>query len=78
MSDSNREPKQLISLKEHDERARALYDMFRTGNKRPNGIACPLCGRELIDCSPSCQYLVYPPKTDVECLFCKWKGERIA
>ena len=43
----------------------------------PNGIACPQCGAELMDTNP---YVLSsnPPKKNVHCEKCGWKGYRAA
>ena len=41
-----------------------------------NGIACPLCGNELMDSSPGTALLSYPPKYHVCCPICNFHGYR--
>lgn len=65
----------LVSLADHDAVRRAAWD-----NKAPsrNGIACPLCGNELLDLSPSVQLMSYPPQLDIGCTVCSYKATRVA
>jgi hypothetical protein len=44
---------------------------------RPNGIACPQCGSELLDSSPSITLTSDPPQKRVHCQ-CGYAGTRIA
>lgn len=66
----------LISLAEHDRCACERYHRRKEG-KQPNGIACPLCGRQLVDTDPGMLMLSSPPQTRIECLHCKWGGARV-
>lgn len=47
---------------------------------RPNGIACPLCGNELVDSFPESTLMSNPPKKNIACIVigCGFKGYRIA
>ena len=47
-------------------------------NPHVNGIACPKCGKELWDSSPSITLTSNPPKKNVHCPACGFKGYRIA
>lgn len=42
-----------------------------------NGIACPICGYELIDSNPMIILPSSPPQTNVHCSLCDYKGYRI-
>lgn len=44
----------------------------------PNGLACPWCGKELMDTCPAITLASYPPKKDVHCSNCTYKGYRVA
>ena len=43
-----------------------------------NGIACPNCGKELVDTCPNVVLDSYPPQKNVNCLACGYRGYRIA
>ena len=64
--------KKLKSLKKHNEEIRELKKAAKK-----NGIACPECGKELLDGLP------YPCRgnedfsTIVYCEFCKYRGGRL-
>ncbi len=45
---------------------------------RPNGIACPMCGKELQDSTPLLTMTSNPPQKAVDCPACGWSGQRIA
>ena len=47
---------------------------------RLNGIACPKCGNELMDSSPSYTLASNPPQTYIHCPVdkCGYKGTRVA
>jgi hypothetical protein len=67
--------KQLISLEQWDKNIAALFEEDPT-YPRPNGIACPKCGKELNDLDGEV-YLMVPPKRNVGCE-CGFIGHRIA
>lgn len=43
-----------------------------------NGIACPNCGKELVDSAPNITLTSYPPQKNVACPACGYSGYRIA
>ena len=43
-----------------------------------NGIACPTCGKELVDSNPNEVLLSYPAQMRVVCPACGWRGLRCA
>jgi hypothetical protein len=45
---------------------------------RPNGIACPECGEELLDSNPNMTLTSNPAKKSIHCSKCKYNGYRIA
>ena len=67
--------KPLKPLNEHNEEATRGYLDF--GKPRPNGIACPECGEELWDSNPASVLASYPPKLNVHCLACGYRGYRV-
>ncbi len=62
--------KSLVSLKDHNDKARMNPKRFRE-----TGIACPKCGTELIEKS-SVAILTYPAQYPVDCPKCKFHGTR--
>lgn len=70
--------KELKSLEEHNSKDsnwnRHIYDR----SPRPNGIACPNCGKELMDTNPIYTLLSIPSKKNINCPSCDYVGYRIA
>jgi len=66
------DPKNLKSLEDHNFEVQRA----RWGSPAPNGIACPLCGNELWDSSPSIMLTSYPPQYNVHCPSCNYHGYR--
>lgn len=67
----------LKTLKEFNEERSRLYDGEHINRPRKNGIACPECGKELLDSDPRSTLASYPPKKIVHCE-CGYKGYRVA
>lgn len=68
----------LISLKDHDARQATIHAASQPPQgPAPNGIACPECGKELVDTSPSTILTGIPPRRNVSCQ-CGYVGTRIA
>lgn len=65
----------LKSLEDHDRERYARHDFVT--KERPNGIACPKCGAELIDTMPNCVLASLPPRLAISCLKCAWTGSRV-
>lgn len=67
---------ELTSLTQHN--AKALERVF--GNRPhfdiPNGIACPSCGKELVDDTHTIQIQTNPPQYKCHCPACGWMGAR--
>lgn len=70
----------LKTLSEFNEgRTKVYADIQRSFNEpSPNGIACPDCGKELMDTNPYLTLTSNPPKKNVHCPACKYIGYRIA
>ncbi len=66
--------KPLVSLEDHNTKQRDLYARHARRHAKPNGIACPDCGRELVDTSPNFTLLSVPPKKHVGCNRCGYRG----
>lgn len=64
----------LKSLDDHNRQR--LADAIASRKPRPNGIACPQCGAELLDSDPSACLTSNPPKTYVHCDACEYRGYR--
>lgn len=62
---------ELISLEEHDHKARIRYH-----EPKRTGIACPECGEELV-LSGSTVLLTCPPQYPVKCSVCDWTGIKL-
>jgi len=43
----------------------------------PNEISCPKCGRELLDTYPKIVPVGYPPRQNIHCSNCDYKGYRV-
>lgn len=75
-------PKELLKLKSlegHNASRSKAYDVIASINlPRPNGIACPKCGTELIDSDPTMTLASNPPQTNIKCPSCDYVGYRIA
>jgi len=67
--------KRLKTLDEHN-KSRHLSAWLDAGPKR-NGIACPICGKELWDTDPTMTLTNDPPQKTVHC-DCGWTGYRLA
>jgi len=65
----------LVSLQEFNRVAMLSYR--EEVRDRPNGIACPTCGKELVDGNPALVTLGSPPTTQVRCKFCWFTGSRV-
>ncbi len=68
----------MKTLKKHNEqREEEYWRVQKLLGPHENGIACPKCGEELWD---SNSYILssIPPKKDVHCPECGYKGYRVA
>ena len=50
------------------------YEMLRN---RPNGIACPHCGNEMVDDQPHVTLTTDPPQTQITCPSCNYETLRV-
>lgn len=66
----------LKTLDQHN--AERLEAIRRTNEPHPNGIACPVCNAELWDSSPLDLLVSNPPKKNVHCPNCEYRGYRLA
>lgn len=72
-----KEAPKLKTLEEHNTLRAAAHDAMAQRSPRANGIACPQCGKELVDSNPSV-LASNPPKKNTKCLSCDYVGYRIA
>lgn len=70
--------KKLISLGEHNHRQSDLHYILNSNEPRPNGIACPECGEEMMDSDPMSTLTSDPPQKNVHCPGCNYHGYRLA
>lgn len=67
----------LKTLDEHERERREDFERAEAANHypRPNGIACPKCGEELMD-SDMLVLTSQPPMKNVHCPACGYRGYR--
>ena len=70
--------KKLKTLNEHDSERLGLYYGLYENTPKPNGIGCPQCGEELVDSMPNITLTSLPPKKDIHCPYCDFRGYRLA
>ena len=68
----------MESLDEYNKRRRAEHAAIQSAlsGVRPNGIACPECGKELYDTNPHEVLASLPPQKNVHCE-CGYSGYRV-
>ncbi len=59
----------LKSLEEHDKERMEAY-----GQPKRTGIACPVCGEETVEAETDARLVFYPPRIDIFCISCPWRG----
>jgi hypothetical protein len=70
---------QLKTLEQHNAERHQVIQAFAYNNDpRPNGIACPECGAELLDSEPMVTLTSDPPMKNVHCDKCYYRGYRLA
>ena len=72
------EGKSLTTLEGHNAVAWSTHNYLYSGEPRPNGIACPKCGEEMMDSNPMITLTSHPAQKNVHCPKCEYKGYRIA
>lgn len=70
--------KKLKSLDEHNSIAWSNQDSMFDDSPKPNGIACPNCGEELMDSNPMMTLTSHPAQKNTHCSSCDYRGYRIA
>lgn len=68
----------FTTLEEWNETQTSMWRKFSSDAPRPNRIACPNCNAELVDPTPNIQISGNPPRLNVECPKCGFKGTRVA
>jgi hypothetical protein len=68
--------KKLKSLEESNDESMKFASLIGYNSPRPNGIACPNCGEELMDTNPMVTLTSYPPQKDIHCNKCNYHGLR--
>lgn len=66
----------LKSLNDFNNERLAVHDAENTVPLIKNGIACPSCGKELVDSNPNQMLLTDPPQKQIECGSCEYTGHR--
>ena len=70
--------KHLITLSDWNKQVGEQVHDWMCNEPQPNGIACEKCGAELLDTTPNMICSSLPPKKNVNCEQCGWKGWRLA
>jgi len=69
----------LKSLAEHNKKKSSeFFERFKIKTK-PNGFACPHCGKELEDVdgtTDTSMETIFPPQIKIKCLSCFYTGAR--
>jgi hypothetical protein len=68
----------MESLDDFNVRRRQQLAVRDALGPRPNGVACPQCGKELLDSDPNMRFSSSPPKMNVHCASCDYTGYRVA
>jgi hypothetical protein len=68
--------KKLKSLEESNAESRRLAFAMNDNSPKPNGIACPKCGKELMDTNPMSTLTSNPLQKNVHCPKCEYSGYR--
>jgi hypothetical protein len=68
----------LKSLNEWNAEQSNNYRTANSNEPRPNGLACPVCGYELVDSQPNITLTSSPPQKNVYCEACEYTGYRVA
>jgi len=68
----------MESLDDFNARRRQQREALNMPGPRPNGIACPKCGKELLDSNHSMTLTSNPPQKNVHCAACGYAGYRVA
>ena len=70
--------KKLKSLEKYNKDQYKFYqEMEKLSEPRPNGLACPKCGKELWDSNPTMVLTSSPPQKNIHCPKCGYRGYAI-
>ena len=69
----------MKSLSQHDMERTEKWKCGDSNDAEPNGIACPECGAELRDVQRGISVHTngQPPRCNVWCKACDWRGTRV-
>jgi hypothetical protein len=68
-----------MALQSLDDYNKDRLDAFKLTEKpHPNGIACPKCGKELLDSNSSVCLTSWPPQYSTHCPACGYTGTRFS
>lgn len=68
----------LKSLDDHNKERQQMWNALHGATAaRPNGLACPTCGIELMDTNPFETLTSFPAKKAIHCK-CGYRGHRLA
>jgi len=71
--------KKLKTLDQFNTERKAWWGkVLELNDPRPNGIACPKCGKEMFDIEPTMTLTSDPPKKKIKCPWCGYIGYRLA
>lgn len=68
----------METLEDYNRRMGGRYDALHSNAPRPSGIACTVCGKELMDSNPMLTLMSSPPQKNVHCPACGFMGYRVA
>ena len=69
----------LKTLEEHNQEALKDSNFYVQFNlPKPNGIACPQCGKEMYDSNPMIILTSHPAQKNIHCKECGYVGYRYA
>ena len=69
----------MKALGEHNQERWDEYNAMQESRlPHANGIACPVCGKELWDSDPTVMLTSDPPQMNVHCPACGYVGYRLA
>ena len=68
----------MKTLEEHNKEQEERYRVANGTAPRANGIACPDCGKELMDSCPVIILTSMPPQKNIHCPYCGYRGYRSA
>lgn len=68
----------METLDDYNRRRRQEQRYADSSQPKPNGIACPECGSEMLDTQPNVTLTSNPPQKNVHCPKCGYAGYRVA